>query len=1134
MDPYQTTPSLHPNLPPLRLVNRRTLEHTGPCPFCGGDTHRSDRFHVWLEPGKERYWCRGCNAKGALRTLLGEHRPVPRVSLRQPRHRQRPEPVPTDAAHYRALYTAVALWAHAELLDPANPEPLAYLQARGLERATIERGVLGVTRRDPVVLAATLGEAHPELIPYAEAAGVLIRDGGELRAHPNLCGCLLVPYMANGEIVDLRTRTYPGKGYRSLAGGYESRGAVHPFGWDDLGDSDTVLLTEGEIKAMLATQAYQRGQLSAPALAHPGLSYLREDWGAALRQRGVTTVILAYDSQPRPLQDGAPILAPEEVWSIRHGQTLVAAGLQVRVLRLPLLHGATKVDIDAFILQHGTPCLQHLIDTAPTLETYQRSLPRSLLKRAKLPTGNSYPTRRARPQRLDGTAQRVRPAPDTPALSLAGARAQIADTVRDHVLVGEGILLLAHPPGTGKGHNTVTGLKAYLQTHETPGQIVWTALRKDQLHDQVGLELIPLHGRNADNCRKLPEAQALARRGYAISETLCARRCPFESYCTYRDQFRQREPHDFFAPQPLLQATTWWKQAAVVILDEFDPARLTHIVALDSADLARIARAATGVHAPLILRWLATLLGSSVDRALTGPLLLAELIQLARSEQQELATTLAAAIAALPPAEDQYMLPGFPRGATLSDFEALPPNYLDLLLHLLSREELAYRAGRAITSRLEVTGGQLWLYLRSEHLIEQLARPEQPKIILDATANTALLQAIFPGTPLRAERPRIDGGATVTQVITRDWAKSTLRGPRRERWFDEVARHIRPGRPTLVVCTLACEAELRAALQARGHGGVVLAHYGALRGSNAYKGFDVILAQVYHPNLDALVREGRALFADDPTPLDERTTVTERPLTDATGATWVVQVPTFVDLRLAALLEQRRESELVQAALRGRPFDHPEAQITMLFGLPLPQLPPTTVCEGAGAAPTSNVSRATAACATLAGAAQELLDGGLRVVGVAELTQATGLSVVTIRKHLPAVAGRLGLRLIQQRRIIPLGQGGQRAYARWVLVRRGRWAPQPEERAVLATAAADTPASIDHARNMIATTRVIHHPRARQAAARWRRLRRSQLLLHKPRQEQGGTRASERSDRAAAPSARGGWIAQTRRRRGRC
>lgn len=180
----------------------------------------------------------------------------------------------------------------------------------------------------------------------------------------------------------------------------------------------------------------------------------------------------------------------------------------------------------------------------------------------------------------------------------------------------------------------------------------------------------------------------------------------------------------------------------------------------------------------------------------------------------------------------------------------------------------------------------------------------------------------------------IAGGARVIQVITRDWAKSTLRGERQARWYDEVAARIRPDRPTLIICTQACEADLRAALRDRGHTNVAVAHYGAVRGSNAYKGYDVILAQVYHPNTDAVIREGRALFAGDAEPLDGMVT-TERVLQDESGERWVVQVPTFADARLAALLTHRREAELVQAALRGRPPGHPGADPPCYSAYPL-------------------------------------------------------------------------------------------------------------------------------------------------------------------------------------------------------
>jgi hypothetical protein len=39
-------------------------------------------------------------------------------------------------------------------------------------------------------------------------------------------------------------------------------------------------------------------------------------------------------------------------------------------------------------------------------------------------------------------------------------------------------------------------------------------------------------------------------------------------------------------------------------------------------------------------------------------------------------------------------------------------------------------------------------------------------------------------------------------VIGQDWAKSTLQGQRRDRWYDAIATRIRPDQPTLVVTTL--------------------------------------------------------------------------------------------------------------------------------------------------------------------------------------------------------------------------------------------------------------------------------------------------------------------------------------------
>ena len=653
--------------------------------------------------------------------------------------------------------------------------------------------------------------------------------------------------------------------------------------------------------------------------------------------------------------------------------------------------------------------------------------------------------------------------------------------------------MLAHPPGTGKGYGTTQGLLQHQQAHPEANPIVWTALRKEQLHDQQGLDLTPLHGRNGANCGKLAEAQTLAAKGYPVRAALCERRCQFVNSCAYLRQFH--EPGDVFAPLPLLQATGWWADAGVVVLDEFDPARLLHLVVLRPADLAAMTRASDDGNAHALLRWLGGVVGATLDHCLTGVTLLAALDAAAARDGQCFRTTLQAALDALPPAEEQAYLRDLPLGATLADYQQLPPGYLPLLLNQLAREDRRREAGQPFTSRLEAREGALHLLLRHEHVIAQLARPEQPKILLDATANAALLRALFPAAPLHLVQPTLRFPNRVVQVVRSDWAKSTLNSDRRIAWYDAVSRYIRPDRPTLVVCTLDCEAGLREALGERGHRDVVVGHYGGLRGSNAYQGYDVVLAQVYHPSLEALVREGRALFADDPTPLDERVTTEERQLEATDGETWTVSVPTFVDGRLAALLQARREAELLQAALRGRPFDHPDTQITLLFSLPLAGLPPTEILQDLPER--SNAARAAAVAAQLIAAGRHLLEVGRGLLSVYDLARAACTSVTTVRVHWRVIATALRLRPLIERRIRPMPRGGVRLYLRAVLLPRGRRVPpadappiganqqgeslaakmQSEEQVEQATSEAtdETTPMIDHAPDQILLSGLIHH-----------------------------------------------------------
>jgi hypothetical protein len=523
-----------------------------------------------------------------------------------------------------------------------------------------------------------------------------------------------------------------------------------PFAWDSIrSGTATVIVTEAEFKALAALQAFHAGELDAPTIGQPGLTVFRDHWAEELRRQGIEEVVLCYDSQTRAVQDGMASLTPEEQWSLRHGATCAAAGLCVRVARLPLLEGETKAEIDTFIQHNGAAAFQRIISTAVPLQEYQYSFARAVLERYNLPVVGDYPRLRNRPTRLNlaEAPARLEPSPATQPLSLTEVRSAIARQTEMHATSGEGLLVLTHPPGAGKGFNTARGMRAWMRqvptTNDGGGFLVWTARRHAQRHDQPELELLPLAGRNRSNCRKLSEAQTLAQKGYSVKDALCMRRCPQVGHCSYLRQFTQEG--DFFASTPLLQSTGWWEKAGVVVLDEFDPSSLIRHVTLSVADLAAMSRAQPRAPAiQTVLRWVAQVLATTTDRSLRGTLFLDELVRQANSEHADLDSTLQAALAELPPPEELNLLVGLPNGANLNDYQALPPGHTATLVQQIATEREHFLRGKSGTSRITAHGGRIELHLRIEHLIAQLARTDQPKIILDATANAQLLKAIFP------------------------------------------------------------------------------------------------------------------------------------------------------------------------------------------------------------------------------------------------------------------------------------------------------------------------------------------------------------------------------------------------------
>ena len=159
-------------------------------------------------------------------------------------------------------------------------------------------------------------------------------------------GTITIPYIDGDTCVLLRGRKLnprPGEKYLSPKGPLYAGGVPRFYLGGTLGEHAQVILTEGEIKALAAWQAWQSGAAPMPCVATCGVMYLPQ----ALADRMAGRVVyLAYDSEaPKHGQRPASELA-----IARNGAKLQRAGATVKVIELPRPAGVQKVDLDSYLL----------------------------------------------------------------------------------------------------------------------------------------------------------------------------------------------------------------------------------------------------------------------------------------------------------------------------------------------------------------------------------------------------------------------------------------------------------------------------------------------------------------------------------------------------------------------------------------------------------------------------------------------------------------------------------------------------------------------------------------------------------------------------------------------------------------
>lgn len=307
-----------------------------PCPICGG----VDRFYLIAAPtnGGAPYWrCRQCDYTEA-------HEEDDGLDNARMDHGSRHEPRTKEQIEESYIgYTAVALHCAEALWTKAGKAALDYLRDRGLSDAMIRGAKLGWCG-DGMEVFRDLFYHNKPAYEGAMTGGLRKRQAVP---RPVCQHTITIPYMDGDTCVLLRGRKLhpkPGEKYFSPAGPLYAGGEPRFYLHHVLQDAPAIILTEGEIKALVAHQEWRAGRSPLPCIATTGIYYLPPSLIATLQGK---VVYLAYDNE-RPKR-GERLSAGERGIS-RNGKKLSDAGIAVKVIELPRGKYQDKTDLDSFIL----------------------------------------------------------------------------------------------------------------------------------------------------------------------------------------------------------------------------------------------------------------------------------------------------------------------------------------------------------------------------------------------------------------------------------------------------------------------------------------------------------------------------------------------------------------------------------------------------------------------------------------------------------------------------------------------------------------------------------------------------------------------------------------------------------------
>lgn len=512
----------------------------------------------------------------------------------------------------------------------------------------------------------------------------------------------------------------------------------------------------------------------------------------------------------------------------------------------------------------------------------------------------------------------------------------IADAITTYLAdpLPEAMLLIAAPAGIGK---TTLGVRA-AETVAAGGQkVMYVGPRKEFFADIQALATRPAwwyawqsrHGGDADGygatCRWPLQIAAWQQRGYD-SRAFCSnpRICGWayaKRDCRYYAQERRVKDIIFAQYEHIALGHLLLDRMHVIIGDELPIRAFLHPWHIPAG--AIVPPDVRDARAGALLTRLATL--ASVPNVVWSGI---ELLD-ALGGAPHVADVCAAFRQAISFAAYEPELRG------PDDAENAPYFHLPWTLGLLAREADRAVAGQDAISRVRVSSDGLTLLLR------RAPRVLPPHVIwLDATANARLYQTIF-RRAVTVVQPDVAFQGRVRQVWSGLNNKRTLdeEGMRASAKLDHLKRQIAHilGRGYQHPAFISYKDLVKSLLPAE-YGGIdALAHFGGSRGTNRLQDCDcLIVVGAPQPPTPQLLDMAAMLYHERDEPFDTTWTTRDRPFV---GQPWAWPIGGFWDdPDVQTLLEQTRESELVQALHRARPLIR-DVDVWLLTNVPLDGVP---------------------------------------------------------------------------------------------------------------------------------------------------------------------------------------------------